>query len=301
MEIVSDLLAQIWANDLYRKIVLSLIIIIAGAVLRYAIRRVVLQRYKGEKVQSYTLGKIIDYLTYALTIILLFGLWIQRATDLTVGLGLLAAGLAFALQEVIGSIAGWLSIIFGKPFSLGDRIESGGIHGDVVDVGVLRTTLMETGNWLGGLQNTGRIVTVSNAFLFKEPLFNYSRMTRYIWDEVRVSVAYGDKWEEAKAIMLAAVTDHPAFRELVPIAERQNAAARRALAVSLSPLIPRAFVALSDSWIEVAVVYPVAVIGRRTFHSDISETILRGLAAAGIPVAFPTMTVDMPGRPSSGP
>jgi small-conductance mechanosensitive channel len=293
MDTSSDFLAQIWANDLYRKLVLSLAVIIAAAVLRYVIRRAVLERYKGEKVQVYTLGKIIDYLTLALAIILLFGIWIQRATDLTVGLGLVAAGLAFALQEVIGSIAGWLSIIFGKPFSLGDRIESGGIHGDVVDIGVLRTTLMETGNWLGGLQNTGRIVTLSNAFIFKEPLFNYSRMTRYVWDEVRVSIPYGEKWEEAKSIMLGSVNDHPHYEALVPEAERQNAAARRALAVDLSPLTPRTFVSLADSWIEVAVIYPVAVAGRRSFRSDISESILRGLAKAGIPVAFPTMTVEM--------
>ena len=114
-------------------------------------------------------------------------------------LGILAAGLAFALQEVIGSIAGWVTIVTGRPFAIGDRIETGGIRGDVVDISVLRTTLMEIGNWLGGDHNTGRIVTVSNAFIFKEPLFNYSRHLHYVWDEIEVPITYESDWQQAIA------------------------------------------------------------------------------------------------------
>lgn len=293
MDGVSDFLAEIWANALYRKLILSILIVLAVSLTQAILKRVLLGRFAGDSVQTYTLRKIIDYGTIALGVTALFGLWVQRTTDLTVGLGLLAAGLAFALQEVIGSIAGWLSIIFGRPFSLGDRIESGGIHGDVIDIGILRTTLMETGNWLGGQQNTGRIVTLSNAFIFKEPLFNYSRETHYVWDEVGASIPYGADWERAKAIMLDAVQRHPTYRELVPQAERQNAAARRAFAVTLTSLEPRGFVKMADSWIEVAIVYPVPFNGRRGFRSEVTEQILRELAAVGIPIAFPTMTVEV--------
>jgi small-conductance mechanosensitive channel len=112
---------------------------------------------------------------------LLFGIWLQRLGDLSVAPRILAAGLAFALQEVIGSIAGWTTIITRRPFSIGDRVVIGGIRGDVVDFGVLRTTLMEIGNWVSGDHNTGRIVTLSNAFLFKEPLYNYSAHLRFVW------------------------------------------------------------------------------------------------------------------------
>ena len=279
MEGISDLWAGIWANTLYRKLILSVVIIAGTFIVQGVARRVLLGRFTGETIQTYTLRKIIDYGTMTLGLIVLFGLWVQRTTDLTVGLGLLAAGLAFALQEVIGSIAGWLSIIFGRPFLLGDRIETGGIHGDVIDIGVLRTTLMETGNWLGGQQNTGRFVTLSNAFIFKEPLFNYSRETHYVWDEVRASIPYGADWVRAKALMLEAVRRHPAYHALLPRAERQNTSARRAFRLNLTPLEPRGFVDMAASWIEIGVIFPVAYDGRRSFRSDVTETILHDLAA----------------------
>ncbi len=285
-------LTEIWTNDLYRKLILSVVIIFGILVLRGIAQRFIIKRYRGDPSQVYMLGKIIDYIITATGLILLFGLWIQRSTDLTVAVGLIAAGLAFALQEVIGSIAGWLSIIFGRPFTLGDRIETGGINGDVVDVSVLRTTLMETGNWLGGMQSTGRIVTLSNAFIFKEPLFNYSRALSVVWDEIRASVPYGQDWERAKEIMVGIIQDNPEYSELLPSAREQQKELQRQLAITMSPLEPRAYTKMADSWIEIGVVYPVAYNRRRGFRSTITEDILRAFREAGIPFAFPTMTVD---------
>ena len=296
METISEFLAGVWANTLYRKIILSILVILGTFLLQIIARQVLVKRLirlDGETVQTYTLRKIIDYMALAVGVAVLFGIWVQRSTDLTVAVGLMAAGLAFALQEVIGSIAGWLSILFGRPFALGDRIETGGITGDVIDIGVLRTTLMETGNWLGGNQNTGRIVTLSNAFIFKEPLFNYSRETHYVWDEARISIPYGEDWERARAIMLDIVRQHPRYMDLIPTAERENVIARRDFAMNLESLEPRGFIKIAESWIEVAVVYPVIYNGRRGFRSDLSETILRRLTEAGIPIASPSLSVEV--------
>ncbi|MEZ4519066.1 MAG: mechanosensitive ion channel family protein [Chloroflexota bacterium] len=287
-----DFFANIWANDLYRKLILTVIITVGVLILRGIVQRYILSRYHGDPHQVYMLGKIVDYTITAVGLILLFGLWIQQSADLTVAVGLVAAGLAFALQEVIGSIAGWLSIIFGRPFTLGDRIETGGIHGDVVDISVLRTTLMETGSWLGGMQSTGRIVTLSNAFIFKEPLFNYSRDLTVVWDEVRVSVPYGEDWERAKELMVSIITSNPEYKSLLPTARVQQAEIQRRLAVTMSPLEPRAYTKMADSWIELGVVYPVAYNRRRSFRSVVTEGILRTFAAEGIPIAFPTMTIE---------
>jgi small-conductance mechanosensitive channel len=292
MGLLSDFTNGVWSNELYRNLILSGVVVAGIFIARSAIQRLFIRRYPGDANQVYTLGKIADYAVTAGGLILLFAIWVQRSTDLTVVLGLVAAGLAFALQEVIGSIAGWLSIIFGRPFTLGDRIETGGIHGDVVDISVLRTTLMETGNWLGGMQATGRIVTLSNAFIFKEPLFNYSRDVVSVWDEIQVSVPYGDNWARAKELMVTAIENHPDYHKLVPVAREQLLEIQRKLAVTMSPLEPRAYTKMADSWIEVSVVYPVAYNKRRGFRSDITEQILRAFAAEGIPIAFPTMTVD---------
>ena len=90
----------------------------------------------------------------------------------------------------------------GNRFAIGDRIETGGIRGDVIDITVLRTKLMEIGNWLGGDHNTGRIVTVSNAYIFKEPLFNYSRHLEYARDEIVLPITYESDWQRAIDILV---------------------------------------------------------------------------------------------------
>jgi len=80
------------------------------------------------------------------------GIFSDKLGNLTVAFGVAGAGIAFALQEVIASIAGWVAVSFSNFYSVGDRVQLGGITGDVIDIGVLRTTLMETGQWVKGDQ-----------------------------------------------------------------------------------------------------------------------------------------------------
>jgi small-conductance mechanosensitive channel len=245
-----DILTSIWANDLYRRLILTVLIFLVGMTLRRLLLRLALAKVPDDSPHIYSIQKVMGYLINVLLALILFGLWVQRVGDLSVTLGILAAGLAFALQEVIGSVAGWLTIVSGRPFTVGDRVETGGIRGDVVDIGVLRTTLMEIGNWLGGDHNTGRIVTVSNAFIFKEPLFNYSARLRYIWDEIAVPITYESNWQRAIELMSNAVKENPLYQDLIPRAEEQRRRTRRELAVKITPLDPHVYVRLTDNWVE---------------------------------------------------
>jgi small-conductance mechanosensitive channel len=123
-------------------------------------------RYKAKKISS--------FIGYVLTIIFLTIVFSDKLGGFTVALGVAGAGIAFALQEVIASFAGWLAIMFGGFYNTGDRVQLGGIKGDVMDIGVLRTTIMETGQWVDGDLYNGRIVLIANSYVFKEPVFNYS-------------------------------------------------------------------------------------------------------------------------------
>lgn len=167
---MDDTLSAIWASPVYRKLILSEIVLLASMVIRQLLHLLVINRLSDDSPHIHVVRKVTGYAVNALVALVITGIWLEHVGNLSVALGILGAGLAFALQEVIGSIAGWVTILTGRPFTIGDRIEIGGIRGDVVDISVLRTTLMEIGNWLGGDHNTGRIVTVSNAFIFKEPL-----------------------------------------------------------------------------------------------------------------------------------
>ncbi|MBN1147016.1 MAG: mechanosensitive ion channel family protein [Anaerolineales bacterium] len=286
-----DILNDVLANDLYRKLILSALVLITQAVIRRLFLSFALNRIPNDSPHLYSVRKVTGFVITMLTALFLFGIWVQRLGDLSVALGILAAGLAFALQEVIGSIAGWITIISGKPFSLGDRIETGGIRGDVVDISVLRTTLMEIGSWLSGDHNTGRIVTLSNAFLFKEPLYNYSAHLNFVWDEVKVPVTYESNWKRATEIMINAVCEHSAYQELLPKAEKQRREVRRKLAVKMTPLKPRAYVKLTDNWIELGLVYPVDTDLRRSLRSEISQQILKEFVQEGITVASQTIAI----------
>ena len=128
-------------------------------------------------------------------------IWFDNPANLTTAVGLVTAGLAFALQKVVTSLAGYFIILRGATFTVGDRITMGGVRGDVVALGFFQTTIMEMGQppavqnadpavWVQSRQFTGRIVTVANSKIFDEPVYNYTREFPFIWEEMRMPIAY---------------------------------------------------------------------------------------------------------------
>lgn len=291
------MIQNIWANDIYRKLVLSALVLITQFLFRSAVDRYFINRTGKFSTNTYAIRKVVRYVITGIAVVILYMVWVDQMGDISIALGIIGAGLAFALQEVIGSFAGWLTIIAGRPFSIGDRIETGGIQGDVVDIGILRTTIMEIGNWLIGDHNTGRIVTLSNAFIFKEPLYSYSVHLKYIWDEIQIPIPYGSDWKNAIEILFYAVKDHPEYQKLLPKAKQQREELSKRFAVKVTPLEPRVFVNLTDNWIALGLVYPVDTDLRRTFRSEVCQTLLEQFAAAGIEIASETVSiVDFPGQ-----
>jgi small-conductance mechanosensitive channel len=130
-------------------------------------------RYIKDSDNRYRARKFVTFIGYITGIIVIATIFSDKLSGLPVALGVAGAGIAFALQEVIASVAGWLVVSAGNFYKTGDRIQLGGIMGDVIDIGILRTTLMECRQWVNGDQYNGRIVRVANSFVFKEPVFNY--------------------------------------------------------------------------------------------------------------------------------
>ncbi len=152
----------------------------------------------------YRAKKFSTFVGYLITVIFLTVIFSDKLGGFTVALGVAGAGIAFALQEVIASFAGWLAIMFGGFYNTGDRVQLGGIKGDVMDIGVLRTTIMETGQWVDGDLYNGRIVLIANSYVFKEPVFNYSGDFPFLWDEIKIPIQYGSNYDKAKDIILNA-------------------------------------------------------------------------------------------------
>src|SRR5436305_839478 len=133
--------------------------------------------------------------------------WRSLAGNVGVILGFAAAGIAFAMQEVIGAIAGWFNITSGRIYRVGDRIELGGVRGDVIDITLLRTKMLEIGSaedgksWVKGRQHTGRIVAVSNKATFTSPVYNFSAAFDFVWEELAVGIPYRADWKAAESIL----------------------------------------------------------------------------------------------------
>jgi small-conductance mechanosensitive channel len=122
----------------------------------------------------------------------LLTVWVEDTTRLATIGGLIGAIVAFALQNVITVFAGYLIILRGRTFTIGDRITMGGVRGDVIALGFLQTRILEMGEppavqtcdnriWIHARQCTGRVVTVTNDKLFDQPVYNFTREFPCIW------------------------------------------------------------------------------------------------------------------------
>ncbi|WP_372883000.1 mechanosensitive ion channel family protein [Psychromonas sp.] len=176
------------------KVIATVLVIAVVILLVRSIQRV-LGRYIENTERRYRLRKVVTFAGYVVAIFLLSIVFSDKLAGLTVFFGVAGAGVAFALQELIASAAGWVAMSFGRFYNIGDRVQLGGIKGDVIDIGMLRTTLMECGGWINGDQYNGRIVRVANSFIFKEPVYNYSSDFPFLWDEITITVKYASNYQ----------------------------------------------------------------------------------------------------------
>jgi small-conductance mechanosensitive channel len=218
-------------------------------------------RYVKESATRYRLRKSVAFLGYLLAVIVVGTVFSERLSGLTVAFGVAGAGIAFALQEVIASAAGWFAITFSQFYSPGDRVELGGTKGDVIDIGMLRTTLMECGQWVNSDLYNGRIVRIANSFVFKAPVFNYSADFPFLWDEITLPVRYGSDWEFGRQVFARVVNEicadyaiqsRKAWNEAVKKYQLEDAA--------IEPMIT---LAANDNWIEFTARYVVDYRKRR--------------------------------------
>lgn len=289
-----------------RKLVMSIVLIVALLVLRWllaALNRWLIERHPGARA-TFWIRQIVNIV---LVVVLAFGIasiWLDNPAHLTTAMGLLSAGLAFALQKPISALAGYLVILRGRTFHVGDRILMGDVRGEVIAVGFIQTTIMEMGEppgeqadapamWVKGRQFSGRIVTVSNSTVFDKPVYNYTRDFPYLWAEMMIPITYAADRARAEAIMLEAAKRHTAQTS------RTSAEAMRHMQetyfVTATDFEPRVFYRLTDNWLELGLRFVVSDRGIREVKDAISREIITAFDAAGIGIA--SATYDIVGLP----
>lgn len=282
-----------------RKLALTIVVLLLAFAARSLLRFVSGLGTGATSRRSIWVRKSIRLGIGALAALLLLSIWFDDPARLSTFMGLIAAGLAFAAQNLVLSAAGYFVIVFGRVFDLGHRIELGGVRGDVLDIGLVKTTIMEMGvpqslfpdphHWVPARQYTGRVVTVANAEVFRQPVYNYTANFELLWEDLAVPIRYGADLARAEAIVLEAALKHT--RDVVATACEQLEQMRRRYLVERTDLEPSAYVRLTDNWIELSVRFLVSTHGIRAVKDRITRDVLHGFAEAGIDVASQTVEV----------
>ena len=239
----------------------------------------------------YKVKKISSFIGYFFTIVLLTVIFSDKLGGLTVALGVAGAGIAFALQEVIASVAGWLAIMFGGFYKTGDRVQVGGIKGDVMDIGVLRTTIMETGQWVDGDLYNGRIVLIANSFVFKEPVFNYSGDFPFLWDEIKIPIQFGSDYDKVNEILLEVGKE--VAGDLTSLSHEKWVALQNKFLLEDAQTEPMVSLIFNDNWVEYTLRYVVSYKKRRATKTQLFTKILKKVEACQGSIKFASATFQL--------
>lgn len=284
---------SLYLNILWK--VLTAFIVVVLAIIISRVTGKLLEKNIRDESQMHTLRLLARKVTYVAAVVVILAILFGFGGNFATVLGILGAGVAFASQEVIGSFAGYLNIITGNIFRIGDRIRIGNVVGDVLDISLLRTTVMEIGEWVKADQYTGRIVSLANRVVFSDPVFNYTQHSRYLWDEVMIPVTYDSNWRRAVEIMLTKgqeITLHFQAEAKAEIDEM----AKKYPSMHSPPVEPALYITMTDNWVDLTLRYIVEARERRTVKGQIHRELLEHLGAeSGIKVA--STTVDIVGFP----
>jgi small-conductance mechanosensitive channel len=291
---MTEFINKILNEPLYVKILIGFVGVAIILGLAQLLQRTLTKSIEGPDLR-YRMRKMVVFLGYLFALLFLAGEFSDQMHSITVALGVASAGIAFALQEVIVSIAGWLSISFGRFYKIGDRVQLSGTVGDVIDIGVFSTTLMEIGEWVKADQYSGRVVRIANSFVFSEPVYNFSADFPYLWDEIVLPVKYGSDIQMARSIFQQAA-DEVVGKYLEPAKDHwKNIYIRYRL--EHEKIEPSVTLIANDNWLEFTLRYIVDYKKRRAAKDQLFEQLITKIEKTDGKVAIASTTlqlVDLP-------
>ena len=273
-----------------RETTARLIVSLAIVLVLLAVRAVLLhlgRRGIDDVKRHYYYRRGVNYSTGLLTLVLVGVVWFQALVDLTVVLGVAAAGFTIAMKEPLLNLVGWLYIMVYRPFDVGDRIEVNGMTGDVINIRPFQTYLLECGRWVEVDQSTGRRMLIPNMLVFTHGVANYTRGFDFIWEEVNVRITFESDWRLAKRL-LHEIGQNTA-RAFCDGAQHQLREAAREHMIFFQKMTPVVHVKVVDAGIQLTLRYLTPVRRRRLCMQEIWEAILDAFAGqASIAFAYPT-------------
>ena len=280
------------------KLFLSLVVVVVTLIVYRTIRNSIKRRVMDATRRQSMRVAVRNVLAVASFLIVLI-IWLPRGNNLLTALGILGAGLAIASQEMIGSLAAGLNIWVGNIYRVGDRVRIGDVVGDVMDISLLRTTVMEVGEWVKADQYTGRVVNVANRMVWVNPVYNFTQHWGYLWDEITLPITYESDWQRAAEIMLELGQTYT--EELQADAEAKLNKLIDRYPLKDTNVESTLYLAMTDNWIELTLRFLVDAQERRGVKDRLHRELLQNFQAdENIAVAsttieivgFPTLQVD---------
>jgi small-conductance mechanosensitive channel len=222
--------------------------------------------------------KVLQFGALAVGVLAILGILFGPPSQVTTLFGLAGAGLTVALKDFILAFIGWFVLVGRRGIHVGDWVEIRGVGGEVVEIGVLRTLLMETGSWTDAGHPTGRIVSFVNSFALEGHFFNFSTSGQWMWDELRLSVPPGqDPYPLLQAIQDRVAQETEANARLAEEEWHQSARGRRLQGFSARPgvnLVP------SGSGVEIHIRYITRAYERHQTRKVLNEAVVELLHKA---------------------
>lgn len=263
-------------------LVLLLLVVVAARLARGWVDREV-----EDVNRRHVLRKATTYAGGAIVLLAAVALVVGRIGQFATILGLLGAGMAIALRDIGTSMAGWVYITTRPGFGPGSRAEIGGVEGEVIDVGILNTTLLEVGNLVHGRQSSGRLATIPNSKFLTEHCFFSPSFAPFNWQEIQFLLTYESDWrrgvevleEIAREVDAALDLDFgPSFREL-----------ERRYAFKIGPTTPIVYVTAADSGVLLTLRHLSHIRQRRGARNRITRAMLEAVEREpSLEFAYPT-------------
>ncbi len=266
-------------------------IILIGVIIDRVMRRMIVGRIE-EKGRRYLIAKFLTAAIYVITVLWILSKLFSDHPNALASLAIVGAGIAVALQDVVKDVVGWMIILQRRLFTLGDRISIGEHTGDVIDVSLLRTTMLEVS--VAGLFNaherTGKTLYVPNSLLLKESLLNYNTTSDFMSVEMQVTISYESDWKKAETILKETLNAETA--EFTETARRQQRRRTALFYTAWEVSSPEVHVDLAPSGILFTLKFTVPIGKRRTVVTNLSRAILERFGAEyDVNLAFNTIRI----------
>lgn len=259
------------------------------------VRRLLKKRLPDSALR-YKSQKGIEIIGYFLVVLITITYFTGNIKDFGLAIGLLTAGITITLQELILSIAGSFYIFFVRVYKPGDRIEINGIKGDVIDIDSIYTTMMEIGQWVSSDNYSGRIVKLSNAFVFKGPVYNYSQDFPFVWDEFNLPIRYGSNIELAKEIVISVAQEKLSEYVTESISKWKGVVDK--YYIEDAQVNPSLAITMTDNWVQFNLRYIVDYKKRRYTKHILNEEIGKRIEQTNGKVKLASATFEIVNIPT---